>query len=98
MLRGDLEGFRAARATDFYENSLPLAAYVSAIERHGGRVHRALGNRPFPAFGRWPLVGPVLLRFYKSGPAQRAWRAFDLSGARFARFWGAGWWIVATKS
>lgn len=98
LLRGDLDRLRSARSADFYENSFGLAEYVSTVQRHGGLVRYALGNRPFPTIGRWPLVGPMILGLYKTPVAQRGWSAFDYSGSRFARWWGAGWWIVATKS
>ena len=81
---------------DLYENTLPLSAYVSAVEKAGGEVRFARGNRPVTSLNL-PLLGPLFLRLYASGPVQRCWRRFDLSGSRFARWWGAGWWMIAVK-
>lgn len=81
---------------DLYENSLPLSAYVDTVARHGGQVRLALGNRPVTSLNL-PLIGPLALRLFKAGAVQRCWRRFDLSGSRFSRVWGAGWWVLALK-
>jgi len=81
---------------DLYENSLPLSSYVNTIERYGGQVRSARGNRPLTSLNV-PLLGPLFLRLYKTRLVQRWWQRFDLSGSPFARWWGAGWWVMAVK-
>jgi ubiquinone/menaquinone biosynthesis C-methylase UbiE len=97
LARGDLRGVRSASAADFFENTYSLERYAATVEKLGGQVQHALGNRPFTSFGRLPLIAPALLAFYKSDLAQKWWRDFDFSNSRFSKFFGAGWWLIATK-
>jgi len=96
LAHGRPREFAALGRPDLYENTLPLTAYVTAVEEAGGQVRFARGNRPVTSLNL-PLLGPLFLRLYTTAPAQRAWRRFDLSGSRFARWWGAGWWLAAVK-
>lgn len=80
----------------FYENRFPLSFYLETIERCGGQILFARGNRPVTSLNL-PGLGRLALRFYQSDPLQRAWRRFDLCGGALARFWGAGWWVLAVK-
>ncbi len=95
-LRGRRRNLAKLIRPDLYENSLPLATYVRTVEELGGRVLFARGNRPVTSLNL-PLLGPLFLRLFQSGPVQRRWRRFDTSGSRFARWWGAGWWILAVR-
>jgi SAM-dependent methyltransferase len=97
LVRGDLRSLATLGTPDFFENRYPLRQYVTAVERAGGRVTYALGNRPFTSPGGVPLLSPAMLALFKSAPAQAAWRAFDLSGSAFSRWWGAGWWVIAER-
>ncbi len=90
-----LRGRRPARPV--YENSLPLSRYIEAVERHGGRVRWARGNRPLTSLNL-PLLGRIFLHLYRTETVQRLWRRFDLSDAPWTRFWGAGWWVLAIKN
>lgn len=94
--RGRWRDLAALGRPDLYENALPLSTYVRTIEELGGRVLFARGNRPVTSLNL-PLLGPLALRLFASAPVQRWWRRFDRSGSRFARWWGAGWWILAAK-
>ncbi len=89
-----LHGRRPARP--IYENAFPLPRYLEAVERYGGRICWARGNRPVTSLNL-PLLGKAFLRLYQTEAAQRLWRRFDLSDSAFSRFWGAGWWILAEK-
>jgi SAM-dependent methyltransferase len=97
LAHGDLRGAATAGDPGFFENRYPLRQYAGAVERLGGRITRAMGNRPFTEPSGVPLLPPVLLALYKTAPAQAAWRAFDFSGSAFSKWWGAGWWLVAEK-
>ena len=83
---------------DFFENDYPLARYTGTVEKYGGKIQFARGNRPFTSLGRVPLLAPAMLRFYKSHAGQRLWQDFDKSGSAFSEFWGAGWWVLAKKA
>ncbi len=89
-----LRGRRPARP--IYENALPLSRYLEAVERYGGRVRWARGNRPVTSLNL-PLLGRIFLRLYQTEMVQRLWRRFDLSDSPLTRFWGAGWWVLAEK-
>ncbi|MGC8958450.1 MAG: class I SAM-dependent methyltransferase [Chloroflexia bacterium] len=89
--------FRGRRpARPIYENALPLSRYIAAVERYGGQVRWARGNRPVTSLNL-PLLGRFALRLYQTEAVQRFWRRFDLSDSPLARFWGAGWWVLAEK-
>jgi ubiquinone/menaquinone biosynthesis C-methylase UbiE len=96
LVRGQWHDLVALGRPDLYENTLPLSAYVKNVERRGGQVRFARGNRPVTSLN-FPLFGSLFLRLYKTALVQRGWRRFDLSGSRFSRLWGAGWWILAIK-
>ena len=96
LVRGQWRAVLALGRPDLYENSLPLSTFSKIVEKHGGQVQFARGDRPVTSFNV-PLLGPLFLRLYKTPSVQRAWRRFDLSGSRFSRFWGAGWWLLAVK-
>jgi ubiquinone/menaquinone biosynthesis C-methylase UbiE len=81
----------------FFENDYPLARYTATVEKYGGKIQFARGNRPFTSLGRVPLLAPAMLKFYKSPAGQRLWQDFDKSGSAFSKFWGAGWWVLAKK-
>jgi ubiquinone/menaquinone biosynthesis C-methylase UbiE len=95
-LRGRWRELASLGRPDLYENSLPLSAYVNTIVRYGGQVRSAQGNRPVTSLNL-PLLGPLFLRLYKTRFVQRWWQRFDGSGSPFARWWGAGWWVIAVK-
>ena len=97
LLRGDLRSATRAGDPGFFENRQPLRAYAAAVEAAGGRVTHALGNRPFAEPVGVPLLPAALLALYKTAPMQSLWRAFDLSGSAFSKWWGAGWWLLAEK-
>jgi ubiquinone/menaquinone biosynthesis C-methylase UbiE len=94
---GKFKEIRQAFKIDFFENNYPLVRYLETIERCGGKIQFARGNRPFTSPGRMPLLAPALLNFYKLPAVQRLWKDFDTSGSKFSRFWGAGWWVLAKK-
>jgi SAM-dependent methyltransferase len=94
--RGQRQDLAALGRPDLYENSLSLPTYAAVVERAGGQVRFAHGNRPVTSLNL-PLLGPLFLWLYETGPVQRWWRRFDRSGSRFARWWGAGWWVMAVK-
>lgn len=96
LAHGRWQEVAALGRPDLYENSLPLSAYVTAVEEAGGRVRFARGNRPVTSLN-FPLLGSLFLRLYKAGPVQRWWQRFDRSGSPFARWWGAGWWVMAVR-
>lgn len=95
LLLALLRGRRPARR-QVYENAFPLSRYIQAVERHGGRVRFARGNRPVTSLNL-PLLGRLFLRLYQTEVAQRLWRRFDLSDSPLTRLWGAGWWVLAEK-
>ncbi len=97
LLAGRLGELGRATEADFFENDYSLATYVATLEKCGGRVKHALGNRPVTSLGRIPVLSGALLKFYKTDFLQRWWRAFDLSNSRFSKWWGAGWWVLAVK-
>jgi len=96
LTTGRIRELRHVTRKDFYENLLSLSQYVRIVEKYGGKVELALGNRPVTAIGV-PLLEGMMLRLYKTKLVQGWWRRFDLSGSCFSRFFGAGWWILATK-
>ena len=97
MLAGKFKELIRATEADFYENSYSLDDYVAMLEKCGGQVKHALGNRPVTSFGRIPLLSDALLNFYKTDLVQKWWKDFDLSNSRFSKWWGAGWWVLASK-
>jgi ubiquinone/menaquinone biosynthesis C-methylase UbiE len=97
LVRRDLAGALKASEADFYENTFSLDYYVATVEKLGGRVLHALGNRPYTSVGRLPLLAPALLAFYKGPLGQKLWRDFDFSNSAFSKVFGAGWWLIATK-
>lgn len=97
LLAGKLGELGRATEADFFENDYSLATYVATLEKCGGRVKHALGNRPVTSLGRIPILSGALLKFYKTKSVQQWWRAFDLSNSRFSKWWGAGWWVLAVK-
>jgi SAM-dependent methyltransferase len=97
VMGGKFSELRDAGKAEFFENAYPLDQYTAAVERCGGRIRFARGNRPFTRFGKIPLIAPLMLRLYKTRACQRIWKNFDVSGSSFARFWGAGWWVLAEK-
>lgn len=95
--QGTFTGIRQAVTLEFFENNYPLIRYIETVEKCGGKIRFARGNRPFTSLGRVPLLAPALLNFYKLPAVQRVWKNFDTSGSAFSRFWGAGWWVLAKK-
>lgn len=95
--RGKFTELGHADEADFFENNYPLTRYLAAVEQYGGKIQFARGNRPYTSLGRFPLLTPALLNFYKSKVGQRLWQDFDISGSAFSKFWGAGWWVLAKK-
>jgi ubiquinone/menaquinone biosynthesis C-methylase UbiE len=96
-LAGKFRELARATEADFYENSYSLEYYVAMLEKSGGTVKHALGNRPVTSVGRIPVVSNALLNFYKTDLMQKWWKDFDLSNSRFSKWWGAGWWVLAVK-
>jgi ubiquinone/menaquinone biosynthesis C-methylase UbiE len=82
---------------DFFENNYSFDRYLASIEKYGGTIQFARGNRPYPRSGNIPLISSALLNFYKSRLGQRIWENFDKSDSAISRFWGAGWWVLAKK-
>jgi ubiquinone/menaquinone biosynthesis C-methylase UbiE len=97
IMHGKFKGIGQACKIDFFENNYPLVRYCETVEKCGGKIQFARGNRPFTSLGRVPLLAPALLNFYKMPAVQRLWQDFDASGSAFSEFWGAGWWILAKK-
>ena len=97
LVRADFRALAAAKDADFFENSYPLSQYVASVEKFGGKVTHALGNRPVTSLGRIPLLAPAMLALYKSALVQHLWRSFDSSNSAFSKWWGAGWWLIAEK-
>lgn len=97
-LAGRFKDLPQITRADFYENTFSLSYYVETVERLGGKVKLALGNRPVTSVGRMPILSGALLSFYKTDLVQTWWRQFDLSNSQFSKFFGAGWWLLAQKS
>lgn len=80
---------------DFYENDYSFEQYAQFFRDAGLVDVRGTGDRPFPALMLPPAVKDRYVAFMRR--ALPFWRRFDASSAAWTRWWGAGWFMWATK-
>ncbi len=81
---------------EYYENSISWQDYKKIIEKAGLKGVQVKGNRPWPR-----LTLPKSIDKYLYTPLIKLslpfWWLFDNYGGGLAKFWGAGWWVNASK-
>lgn len=80
---------------DFYENSIPVKSYVSALMQANMQQVRVLGVRAFPFI----VLPRILDKTYASilRMLKPVWSKFDNSGSVFSVKWGVIFTLFAVK-